>query len=77
MVDDSCDGFDPSRYDLEFEHYGKETAGPEDVRTELANPSPLRMWAIAKAFEMGMGVQEGRTLAKHLYLLGDRNWENQ
>ena len=36
-------------------------AGPEmmrEVQKELSNPTPVRIWAVAKAFEMGMDVSD-------------------
>eukprot|EP00438_Fugacium_kawagutii_P016912 Skav236269 [mRNA] locus=scaffold2289:47277:70286:+ [translate_table: standard] len=47
MVDELSLGFDPIPSYLE-------SGGSQ----ELANPTPVRMWAIAKAFENGMGVEE-------------------
>lgn len=29
-----------------------------EIKQELSQPTPVRMWAIAKAFEQGMGVEE-------------------
>jgi hypothetical protein len=29
-----------------------------EIKKELAHPTPVRMWAIAKAFEHGMNVEE-------------------
>jgi len=52
MVDDSCLGFDSSRFDLE------KGSSEEHVRRELEVPTPARMWAIAKAFELGISLEE-------------------
>lgn len=54
MVDDSSLGFDAGRFDLEL-HRRHVAVGHEALATELAEPTPVRMWAIAKAFEEGMG----------------------
>ena len=65
MVDDASLGFDPIRYDLELGRRGLATSGPNldaELKKELANPTPVRMWAIAKAFEHGMNVEEVHTL---------------
>eukprot|EP00439_Symbiodinium_sp_Y106_P070103 s3034_g12.t1 len=65
MVDEASLGFDPIRYDLELGRRGLATTGPNfdvELKKELANPTPVRMWAIAKAFEQGMNVEEIHTL---------------
>jgi carbamoylphosphate synthase large subunit len=56
MVDESCNGFDSHRFDLELDH--RRVSGEEHVRAELQTPSPTRVWAIAKAFELGIGIEE-------------------
>lgn len=59
MVDEASLGFDPIRYELELNRRNVSTANmDQELRKELANPTPVRMWAIAKAFEQGMGVEE-------------------
>ena len=57
MVDKSCSGFDSERFDLKLSHRGTE-GEVGSVRAELQEPSPTQMWAIAKAYEMGMTVEE-------------------
>merc|ERR1719160_1514742 len=59
MVDESCSGFDSNRFDLELSHHG--ISGEEHVnavKAELQTPSPTRMWAIAKAYELGITMEE-------------------
>jgi carbamoyl-phosphate synthase small subunit len=61
MVDENCIGFDSQRFDAELKHRGL----PEEeahVRAELAAPTPMRIWAIAKAFDMGMNLEEVRKI---------------
>ncbi|CAL1141702.1 unnamed protein product [Cladocopium goreaui] len=68
MVDETSLGFDPIRFDLELNRRGsvsssqkRESAGASleaEIKKELAHPTPVRMWAIAKAFEHGMNVEE-------------------
>merc|ERR1719188_155145 len=48
MVDEACKGFDSARF----------------VEAELARPTPTRVWAIAKAFELGLGVEEVHGLTR-------------
>jgi carbamoyl-phosphate synthase small subunit len=62
MVDDSCNGFDSNRFDLELSHRG--VSGEEHVKAELQKPSPTRMWAIAKAFDLGISLEEVHDLTK-------------
>lgn len=57
MVDESCTGFDAERFDQELKHRGEQNS-LEPVKAELANPSPTRIWSIAKAFELGMSVDQ-------------------
>merc|ERR1719361_3200189 len=57
MVEDHCKGFDSDRYDLEQAHRG-EANDVESVKAELQRPSPIRIWAIAKAFDLGTTVEE-------------------
>jgi carbamoylphosphate synthase large subunit len=58
MVDEQCDGFDGKRYDVEFACRGKREPTVDDVKQELERPSPVRIWAVARAFEMGLGVDD-------------------
>jgi carbamoyl-phosphate synthase large subunit len=60
MVDESCSGFDAGRFDLELGHRG--ISGEEHVRAELEKPSPTRIWAIAKAFELGLSIGDVQRL---------------
>merc|ERR1712054_560415 len=62
MVDESCNGFDAHRFDLEMSHRGE--SGEEAVKAELQTPSPVRMWAIAKAFELGISLEEVHSLTR-------------
>jgi len=70
MVDEACVGFDADRFNLELSHRGLpiQSSSPEDVlqavRTELSEPTPSRMWAIAKAYELGLDVEEVHTLTR-------------
>jgi len=63
MVDDSCKGFDAERFELELAHRGLEGT-LANTNEELQNPTPLRMWAIAKAFSMGSTIDEVHDLTK-------------
>ncbi|CAD7944972.1 unnamed protein product [Amoebophrya sp. A25] len=63
MVDDSCLGFEGDRFDLEAGG-GRTYCNLEEVKTELANPSPVRIFAIAKAFEYGLNVHDVHSLTK-------------
>eukprot|EP00931_Biecheleriopsis_adriatica_P111997 TRINITY_DN864_c0_g1_i3.p1 TRINITY_DN864_c0_g1~~TRINITY_DN864_c0_g1_i3.p1 ORF type:complete len:1609 (-),score=374.68 TRINITY_DN864_c0_g1_i3:279-5054(-) len=67
MVDESSLGFDSVRFDLELNRRGKASSGPglrDELVKELSAPTPVRIWAIAKAFEDGMGVEEIHGLSK-------------
>jgi carbamoyl-phosphate synthase small subunit len=57
MVDENSNGFDAKRWDLEFE-FRNSKSGREEVEQELTDATPMRAWAIAKAFELGMSVDE-------------------
>jgi carbamoyl-phosphate synthase large subunit len=46
MLDNGADGLDPDRYEF------------DDLRQELANPSPRRIFAVAQAFEQGMTLDD-------------------
>jgi len=63
MVDDSCSGFEARRFDLELSHRGS-TNDLEEVKAELQKPSPMRMWSIAKAFDLGLGTEDVHSLTK-------------
>jgi carbamoyl-phosphate synthase large subunit len=52
MLDIGVDGLDPDAYDF------------EDVRDQLANPTPLRIFAIARALRDGMSVDEVHALTQ-------------
>ena len=61
MVDEASPGFDPARFEIELDRRGVSTSGPElerEVQKELSNPTPVRLWAVAKAFELGMDVSD-------------------
>merc|ERR1719183_2134281 len=62
MVDESCCGFDARRFDMELGHRG--LSGEEHVRAELVKPTPTRIWAIAKAFELGITLEEVHSLTR-------------
>jgi len=65
MVDESCCGFEPARFDSELRHRGVDASQAEAaVRHELQNPSPARIWSIAKAFDLGMSVEDVHLLTK-------------
>merc|ERR1719188_629011 len=57
MVDEACKGFDSERFDLELAHRGEEGTA-HFVKAELMRPTPTRVWAIAKAFELDMDVEQ-------------------
>merc|ERR1719424_24651 len=61
MVEESCAGFDSERFENEQAHRGEDV---NDVKKELTSPSPIRIWAIAKAFELGSTVEEVHELTK-------------
>merc|ERR1740117_1284354 len=61
MVEESCAGFDSDRFEKEQAHRGEDV---NDVKKELTSPSPIRIWAIAKAFELGNTVEEVHELTK-------------
>merc|ERR1740117_1477630 len=61
MVEESCAGFDSERFENEQAHRGEDV---NDVKKELMSPSPIRIWAIAKAFELGNTVEEVHELTK-------------
>lgn len=63
MVDESSLGFDHSRFDMELNRRGVKMSEHE-LKKELSNPTPARMWAIAKAFEDGMGVEDVHELTR-------------
>jgi len=63
MVDESCCGFEPERFDNEIMHRGS-TNVELAVKDELQRPSPARIWSIAKAYELGMTVDEVHQLTK-------------
>jgi carbamoyl-phosphate synthase small subunit len=63
MVDESCCGFDAERFDLELGYRGVDK-NLSSVQEELQTPSPTRIWAIAKAFELGLGADEIHNLTK-------------
>jgi carbamoylphosphate synthase large subunit len=61
MVDEGCKGFDADRFDLAQMHRGQ-LSEDSHVRSELQHPSPCRIWAVAKAFELGISVDEVHSL---------------
>ena len=50
-------GFDADRFDSELEHRGLAKT-LENVKAELQHPAPVRTWAVAKAFELGLNVRD-------------------
>jgi carbamoyl-phosphate synthase small subunit len=64
MVDEQCDGFDGKRYDIEFACRGKRDPTVDDVKGELERPSPVRIWAVARALEMGLSVDDIHELSR-------------
>jgi carbamoyl-phosphate synthase small subunit len=63
MVDDASLGFDAERFDMEMRHRGI-VSNEETVRAELSSPSPIRMWGVAKAFELGLTVDQIHGLSR-------------
>ena len=57
MVDEFSLGFDSRKFEVEM-HAAKTTDLRAAVLKELSKPTPLRMWAISKAFELGMTESE-------------------
>jgi len=62
MVDESCNGFEGSRFDIDSNN--KSFATLEEVTNELKNPSPIRIWAIAAGFERGLSIEYVHDLTK-------------
>ncbi|CAD7946653.1 unnamed protein product [Amoebophrya sp. A120] len=62
MVDEACTGFDGDRFDLEAKKGNVATL--EEVKEELADPSPVRIFAVAKAFQYGLSVHDVHHLTK-------------
>ena len=62
MVDESCQGFEGSRFDMDSDN--KVSATIEEVTKELARPSPVRIWSIASAYERGFSVEDVHQLTK-------------
>merc|ERR1719393_37166 len=56
MVDESCAGFEGRRFDMELAHRGVAGDVTEHVLSELRRPTPARIWAVAKALELGVGI---------------------
>jgi len=70
MVDESCCGFDSGRWDMELKFRGVDT-DVEVVKAELQRPSPERMFAIAKAFDLGLTPVDVQNLTSiDLWFLG-------
>eukprot|EP00929_Paragymnodinium_shiwhaense_P112634 TRINITY_DN808_c0_g1_i3.p2 TRINITY_DN808_c0_g1~~TRINITY_DN808_c0_g1_i3.p2 ORF type:complete len:1588 (-),score=504.94 TRINITY_DN808_c0_g1_i3:80-4843(-) len=63
MVDESCIGFDAGRFDAEMKHRG-DADQRAAVEEELANPTPARMWAVAKAYELKYSVEDVHKLTR-------------
>lgn len=64
MVDESCTGFEADRFDMELRHRGVTDGMKEHVCGELQKPSPTRVWAVAKAFELGLSIEEVHELTR-------------
>merc|ERR1719174_2315603 len=62
MVDESCQGFEGSRFDMDCEN--KVSATVAEVTKELTRPSPVRIWSIASAYERGFSVEDVHQLTK-------------
>ena len=45
MVDESCQGFEGVRFDIDSEN--KSCATMEEITKELSQPTPMRIWSIA------------------------------
>ena len=63
MVEEGCTGFDSKHFDRELSHRGLENT-LDNVSAELQTPSPTRIWAIAKAFDLGATVESVADLTK-------------
>lgn len=64
MVDESCMGFDADRFDMELRHRGIGDDMKGHVCAELQKPSPTRVWAVAKAFELDISIDEVHDLTR-------------
>eukprot|EP00928_Gymnodinium_smaydae_P000481 TRINITY_DN10184_c0_g1_i2.p1 TRINITY_DN10184_c0_g1~~TRINITY_DN10184_c0_g1_i2.p1 ORF type:complete len:1582 (+),score=248.00 TRINITY_DN10184_c0_g1_i2:51-4796(+) len=58
MVDESSLGFDGQRFDQELNRRGDMKCAIDSVRAELETPTPMRIWSVAKAFSLGMDIEE-------------------
>ena len=63
MMDESCTGFGAERLELEMAHRG-DAFTSDHVNAELQKLSPMRTWAIAKAFGFGSSVDEVHSLTR-------------
>eukprot|EP00916_Digyalum_oweni_P014881 GHVL01024337.1.p1 GENE.GHVL01024337.1~~GHVL01024337.1.p1 ORF type:complete len:1533 (+),score=264.32 GHVL01024337.1:462-4601(+) len=63
MVDESSLGFDGSYYDRTFGTFQKNNTD-DALEIELTKPTPKRIWAIAKAFELGWSIETVSNLTK-------------
>ena len=54
----SSSGFEAEHFDLELVHRDGDSGLEEMAKEELQKPSPIRMWAVTKALELGMSVEE-------------------
>jgi carbamoyl-phosphate synthase small subunit len=64
MVDEESLGFDGESFERDFACRGKRKPTKEDVQNELMRPSPVRIWSVAKAFDLGMTTEEIYHLSK-------------
>eukprot|EP00928_Gymnodinium_smaydae_P031892 TRINITY_DN2325_c0_g1_i1.p1 TRINITY_DN2325_c0_g1~~TRINITY_DN2325_c0_g1_i1.p1 ORF type:complete len:1505 (+),score=251.24 TRINITY_DN2325_c0_g1_i1:493-4515(+) len=62
MVDESSLGFNGQRFDQELNRRNDEAEPIDSVRAELETPTPMRIWSVAKAFDLGMNVEEVHSL---------------
>eukprot|EP00928_Gymnodinium_smaydae_P000485 TRINITY_DN10184_c0_g3_i1.p1 TRINITY_DN10184_c0_g3~~TRINITY_DN10184_c0_g3_i1.p1 ORF type:complete len:1551 (+),score=263.04 TRINITY_DN10184_c0_g3_i1:62-4714(+) len=58
MVDESSLGFNGQRFDQELNRRADKAETIDSVRAELETPTPMRIWAVAKAFDLGMGIED-------------------
>uniref|UniRef100_A0A0G4I2F1 Carbamoyl-phosphate synthase (glutamine-hydrolyzing) n=1 Tax=Chromera velia CCMP2878 TaxID=1169474 RepID=A0A0G4I2F1_9ALVE len=62
MVDESVQGFESGKFS---------SKGPEEVDQELQVPTPMRIYAIARAFELGYSIEQIHKLSRvDLWFLG-------
>merc|ERR1719210_3115437 len=58
MVDESCHGFESDRWDAEEANRKGDGSAVSRIQAELKRPSPMRIWAIAAAYENHLSIDE-------------------